>query len=101
MKKYLFPLVLASFAINAFGQNVKWDSTYRPGSYATKVDQFKSYPNKNSDIIFFGNSITAGTDWNELLGIDNARNRGISGDISFGLLERLDEVTEGKPAKVF
>jgi lysophospholipase L1-like esterase len=101
MKIYFLSVVLVSFAVNSFGQNVKWDSTYRPASYATKVDQFKSYPNKKSDIIFFGNSITAGTDWNELLGIDNARNRGISGDISFGLLERLDEVTEGKPAKVF
>ena len=29
------------------------------------------------------------------------RNRGISGDITFGILERLNEVTEGKPAKVF
>ncbi|HKO80234.1 MAG TPA: GDSL-type esterase/lipase family protein, partial [Chitinophagaceae bacterium] len=44
---------------------------------------------------------TAGTDWNELLSISNAKNRGISGDITFGVLERLDEVTEGKPAKVF
>ena len=30
-----------------------------------------------------------------------ARNRGISGDISFGVLHRLQEVTEGHPAKVF
>jgi lysophospholipase L1-like esterase len=30
-----------------------------------------------------------------------ARNRGISGDITFGVLERLDEVIEGRPAKVF
>jgi lysophospholipase L1-like esterase len=29
------------------------------------------------------------------------RNRGISGDITFGVLERLHEVTEGRPAKVF
>ena len=52
-------------------------------------------------MIFLGNSITAGVDWNELLGIKTARNRGISGDISFGVLERLDEVTEGNPAKIF
>jgi lysophospholipase L1-like esterase len=66
-----------------------------------KVEQFKGYPNDAKDIIFLGNSITAGTDWMELLGSRFVRNRGISGDITFGILERLDEVTEGKPAKVF
>jgi lysophospholipase L1-like esterase len=66
-----------------------------------KVEQFKSFPDSKTDIIFLGNSITAGTDWMELLGNTHARNRGISGDITFGVLERLDEVTQGKPAKVF
>jgi lysophospholipase L1-like esterase len=36
-----------------------------------------------------------------MLGRTDVRNRGISGDITFGVLERLDEVTEGKPSKVF
>jgi lysophospholipase L1-like esterase len=31
----------------------------------------------------------------------NAKNRGIPGDLTFGVLERLDEVINGKPAKVF
>lgn len=79
----------------------KWDSTYRPGNYELKVAQFKSYKNSSSDIIFLGNSITAGTDWTELLNLPKAKNRGISGDITFGVLERLDEVIEGKPKKVF
>jgi lysophospholipase L1-like esterase len=74
---------------------------YRPGAYAAKTAQFRSYPNSTKDIIFLGNSITAGTDWAELLGNPNARNRGISGDITYGILARLDEVTEGQPAKVF
>lgn len=82
-------------------QNVQWDSTYRPPAYQLKVDQFKSFPNSRRDIIFLGNSITAGIDWIELLGNPRVRNRGISGDITFGVLERLDEVIEGKPAKVF
>lgn len=74
---------------------------YRPGAYASRTAQFRSYPNSPKDIIFLGNSITAGTDWAELLGNPYARNRGISGDITYGILARLDEVTEGKPAKVF
>ncbi len=82
-------------------QTVKWDSTYRPGSYNQKVGLFKSYANSDKDIIFLGNSITDQVDWNELLQLPEARNRGISGDITFGILERLDGVIEGHPAKVF
>lgn len=82
-------------------QKPAWDSTYRPGNYAQRVANFQSYPNSKKDIILFGNSITHYAEWTELLGNKNARNRGISGDITFGLLERIAEVTEGKPAKVF
>lgn len=78
-----------------------WDSTYRPAAYPLLVDQFKSFPKSKSDIIFLGNSITAGTDWNELLQLPQARNRGISGDITFGVLERLDDIINGKPKKIF
>lgn len=91
-------LILSGFSQ---AQTVKWDSTYRPPSYQLKTDQFKSFPNSSKDIIFLGNSITAGIDWIELLGNRRVKNRGISGDITFGVLERLDEVIEGKPAKVF
>jgi lysophospholipase L1-like esterase len=80
---------------------VKWDSTFRPPSYDLRLNQFRSFPNSVNDIIFLGNSITAGVEWAELLQNKNARNRGISGDISFGVLQRLDEITEGQPAKIF
>jgi lysophospholipase L1-like esterase len=94
-------LAICLFAITAQAQSVKWDSTYRPGNYVQRVANFRMYPNSGKDIIFLGNSITDYTDWNELLQLPQARNHGISGDITFGILERLDEVTEGKPAKVF
>jgi len=100
MREIIFSLFVIS-CLQVKSQTVKWDSTYRPGIYAQKVAQFRSYPNSDKDIVFLGNSIMDFTDWNELLQLKEARNRGISGDISFGILERLDEVTEGKPAKVF
>ncbi len=100
MKKIIFFFALIA-ALQAGGQTPKWDSTHRPGNFALKVDLFRSYPNSTKDIIFLGNSITAGVDWVELLGNPVVRNRGISGDITFGVLERLHEVTEGAPAKVF
>lgn len=98
---FSFMLIFCIASASLQGQTASWDSTHRPGNFKIKWEQFKSYPDAKTDIIFFGNSITAGTDWNELLGMSNCRNRGISGDITFGLLERLDEVTEGKPAKIF
>lgn len=103
IKKYLITVSLLHliFCLQAFGQGNSWDSTYRPGAYALKVGQFKTYANSSNDIVFLGNSITAGVDWHELLGMPQARNRGISGDISFGVVERISEVTEGRPAKVF
>ena len=100
LRKGLFFIALFA-TTTAFSQSTSWDSTFRPASYDVKVAQFKSYANSPGDIIFLGNSITANTDWSELLGILNVKNRGISGDITFGVLERLKEVTEGKPAKVF
>ena len=99
--KRLFFLYLVLFSLGANGQSTKWDSTHRPNNFALRVDLFRSYPNASSDIIFLGNSITTGVDWVELLGRADVRNRGISGDITFGVLERLHEVTEGAPAKVF
>lgn len=82
-------------------QQLKWDSTYRPGSYLKKIAAFEREGIGKKDIVFLGNSITAGTDWSKLLDLPNAKNRGISGDITFGILERLDQVISAKPSKVF
>ncbi len=101
MKRIILLLLIISGSISTSAQSAKWDSTFRPNNYVQRVENFRSYPNSDKDIIFLGNSITDYTDWNELLQINDARNRGISGDITFGILERLDEIIEGKPAKVF
>lgn len=112
MKKYMIPLrkaakhallslILATCVSVAGAQAPDWDSTFRPNNWALKVDQFKSYPHSGEDLVFLGNSITAGVEWRELLGNDKVRNRGISGDITYGIIERLAEVTDGRPAKVF
>ncbi|MGB8195101.1 MAG: GDSL-type esterase/lipase family protein [Chitinophagaceae bacterium] len=100
--KQFFLLSFALWCCTALmAQAPQWDSTYRPGNIKQRVEQFRAYPNSSKDIVFLGNSIMAGVDWSELLGRSDVKNRGISGDITFGVLERLDEVTEGKPAKVF
>ncbi|WP_240755319.1 GDSL-type esterase/lipase family protein [Pedobacter sp. SYP-B3415] len=101
--KKILPLAIAiSLSLQAGAQvTAKWDSTYRPGKYAEKLAAFKAEPQAKRDFIFLGNSITAGTNWSKLLDLPQAKNRGISGDITFGVLERLQEVIDRKPAKVF
>ncbi|PJE48120.1 MAG: beta-N-acetylhexosaminidase [Sediminibacterium sp.] len=53
------------------------------------------------DIVFLGNSINDGSEWYELFNDIRIKNRGISGDMTPGILHRLKEVTDRKPAKVF
>lgn len=61
----------------------------------------RGLPTSKSDIIFLGNSITNGGEWAELLGNPHAKNRGISGDTTQGVLDRLSTITKGKPSKIF
>lgn len=89
-----FSLLLGSFS--SFSQANKF-GTY----YNQRLSLFKKLPDTKGEIIFLGNSITDGGEWCELLGNPKAKNRGISGDTTEGVLFRLNEVTRSKPAKVF
>ncbi|MCU7550463.1 family 20 glycosylhydrolase [Chitinophagaceae bacterium LB-8] len=72
-------------------------STY----YHQRVTLFKSIPQTKGDIIFWGNSITDGNEWAELFADLRIKNRGISGDVTAGLIHRIDEIINRRPAKVF
>ena len=69
--------------------------------YYIKKDVFESMPNTEGEILFVGNSITAGGEWSELFNNPNVKNRGISGDVTEGVLFRLEEITDSKPSKIF
>jgi lysophospholipase L1-like esterase len=99
--KALFTLSFFSLICFQAQSQTRWDSTYRPGLYEFEEQLYESYPHAKTDIVFLGNSLTDRVDWNELLGMSNVHNRGISGDITFGVLQRLHEVINGHPAKVF
>ncbi len=98
-----YPNLFADFfpIKSSTGQSMAWDSTYRPAKYKELIEKFNADKKSEKDFVFLGNSITAGGNWAKLLDLPNAKNRGISGDITFGVLERLNEVISGKPAKVF
>ncbi len=78
------------------------DSFTSFGAYwHNRTSQFRTLPNPEREICFLGDSITDGCEWCELTGKEQVTNRGINGDTAWGVIERLDEVTEGKPEKVF
>ena len=104
--KYIFGTILIMYILFSgsnvsLAQAVPWDSISRPAIYEARAGQFRSFASSRKDIIFLGNSITAYGNWSELLNNKHAKNRGIPGDNTFGILDRLNKVIEGKPAKVF
>lgn len=69
--------------------------------YYHKKEHFETLPKSKKDIIFLGNSITDNCEWAELFGNPHIKNRGIGGDDTDGILERLSDITSGQPAKIF
>lgn len=84
--------LLLSAAFDASAQDEYWHQ---------RVSLFDKLPVGNGDIVFLGNSITDGGEFQELFGIENVLNRGIRSDRIDGVRKRLDQVTEGHPAKIF
>lgn len=85
-----------TFAAALSAQNVS-HSTF----YYQRVSLFEKLPTSNEDIIFLGNSITNGGEWAELLNDKRVKNRGISGDVCTGVLDRLNSIVAGQPSKIF
>ena len=79
--------------------------------YYSRVDKFaEEAPINSNDIVFVGNSLTEGGEWETYFPSVNRqlakrggsiRNRGIVGDTYIGIDNRIDEVIKGKPAKIF
>jgi len=79
----------------------EWNRAVKAYYYHRK-EHFETLPNTPKEIIFLGNSITDGAEWFELFDANpRIRNRGIGGDDTDGVLERLNEVTSSQPAQIF
>ena len=85
MKKIFFLVVILTLSLLCRAQERKY-STF----YYQRATLFEELPVTSSDIIFLGNSITNGAEWAELFKNKHVKNRGISGDTSDRLLERLE-----------
>ena len=74
---------------------------YIPEHHEKRLMIFRDEPMTTGGLIFLGNSITEGGDWSRLLSREDVLNRGIGGDITYGLLERLDDIIRRQPDKLF
>ncbi len=95
MKKTFILLALTIISLNVSAQQKYSTFHYQRASL------FEKLPITPNDIVFLGNSITNGGEWSELFGNPNVKNRGISGDGCPSVMDRLDAVTTGQPAKIF
>ena len=66
-----------------------------------KTSHLKTLPIVEGRIIMLGNSITAECEWAELLENSNILNRGVIGDGTTDIFNRLDDVIAMKPKKIF
>lgn len=104
MKRLFFLLIfLLSImgSVSGQAQLTTADSAKFPAYYWHSKNMFDNLPDIRGEIIFLGNSITDGAEWFELLGNKKCLNRGISGDVTEGVLLRLAGITRVKPAKIF
>lgn len=89
--KFLF-LQSAEFRISSM-----YDTPY----YQDKKSHYETLPQSNFDIIFLGDSLTDLCKWEEVFQNNQIKNRGICGDTTDGVLNRLDKIVESRPKKLF
>ena len=74
---------------------------YKANHYQQKASMFEEMENQNNSIVFLGDSIIEGANWNELFNNPNIINRGISGDNTQGVLKRINGIIRLQPSKLF
>ena len=91
-----------SFLFPENNLEIKYHDEWGAKNYKHVINNFKKNPLKFNQIVFLGNSITAeGGNWGEKLNYTNIRNRGIAGDVTDGVLARIDEIIYFKSKAVF
>ena len=94
MKKSLFLILFFGLCISQLFADLPFRNQRR--------DMFRMLPVNNQSIVFLGNSITQGNEWSETFANDpRVINRGISGNTSAEVLNNMDYIVGGKPAKIF
>jgi len=102
--KYLLIILLFPLAVQAqsvTNQHIYDTIPFIPEHTPQKLAQFAKEPIVQGRVIFLGNSITEMGNWKKVLNDTTVINRGIGGDITYGILKRLKDITDRNPSKVF
>ena len=102
-KSLLFiSILLPAFSYSQVTNQHLFDTIgFIPDHYMQRNAVLENEPVVTGRIIFLGNSITEMGDWKKLLNDTTVINRGIGGDITFGVLKRMDDVIKRQPSKLF
>lgn len=97
------PLIITVFVLLAAfrGMCQPIDSSFDNAHYRERMALFATLPAQKNAIVFLGNSITEAGEWNDILPGKPVQNRGISGDVTYGVLNRLPQIIAARPAKIF
>ncbi|GEC72887.1 Lysophospholipase L1 [Flavobacterium flevense] len=80
----------------------RYHNNWTQKHYRQRIALFEKEPLETGDIVFIGNSITEKIkNWDEAFNKPHVRNRGIAGDLTDGVLKRLNEIVYFKPKAVF
>lgn len=103
-KTFVLLILFLNISINFAQQKAQTEDTLRYKKnplYDRNIDLYKNYKTRQVDIVMFGNSLTQGASWSDLLGRNNVAGMGITSDILRGYLNRLNYVIRYKPKIVF
>lgn len=96
---YLLPLIFIISFTNIFANdNINTnidkiiDKQVNGTHYLEKLSLYEKLNKKESEVVMLGASITEYGKWNDLLNSTNIQNRGIAGDTTIGVLERINTI---------
>ncbi len=90
-----------SYLILKLSPEARIKSMYDSPFYRDKKSHFETLPKLETEVMFLGDSITDCCEWQEVFRTVRIKNRGISGDTTEGVLNRIDEIVESHPQKLF
>ncbi len=93
--------ILGLFLQNELNQKQEIKQPNYISYFVHRNEVFEKLPNDSDEVIMLGNSLTQNFEWHEMFPAVNIKNRGINSDVTKGVLQRLDEVIESKPKKIF
>ncbi len=99
---FIWLVITAGLSMTTNAAQIPFQSEWLKQHYAKRMQHFSKNPILTGDIVFIGDSITEqGDNWGAKFADLMIKNRGISGDMTYGVLARLNEVKANPPKAIF